>query len=937
MSTCNIKIYRTQLTPSRNALVDKLERYLDNLTPIYSNPSFQYQQLGLDLTIKVNVTQSKITESSIGNYVRIEQDGRVWYYFILGAEWKGKKVVQLALSIDSINTFRNDLHWTDKTTIVRQHGDRFFKQYNNEFIRRIDPEGEGIVAEKYRSSLTNVIDENIANTLRWYLIYRTRDSLAPEDLSDPIACYLCADQQLPIRPESATTVELGAEELVAGNYYYFNHIDNPNGRVTISGNTYQLGQTYQVCTSFNQGGYTYADRILRGVVLYKQSGKIHWAFQWDNVVTMFSNGGDPFSSQISVLTAPGKLNTSGKIDPIRALRDDLPFNYYDPVDSITVVLGELWRYGPTLFWVAEQSLVYIDSIYYTVAGQEALYLNSIDSIDRTDSRLMKILELPYSPCEVIFLNNVYTFPEEWKFEGGMMRLTQFNKGFSNYVGRISLSQLDPGAIIPDHSHDIEAPQDQRDNRRESKLFHSDYYTYKAVYDSFAKEIQLEKIKPFLEHGVYGDNEVYIPVYFKPTNTINSKMAFKFDTQHLTSCADFARYEQNEDYGDYLLISRNNELPIYSNDYVNYIRTGYNYDLKAQELAKKQAIANMAAQAAQAAIGFAAGRYTSTAKAIAGVQPEIDRINKTTTDWQDKYGVPSSSIMGKLVNETAREYTNTIKNNAIRQANANNPYLFTQAVSQASGLIPALVNLHYSQTQATSEREAKMATLAAQSTSVAGSDDIDLLNWYNGNKLQLSSYDTKAYQKEAIANLFHYCGYNHPHMEYPDITSRLWFNFIQCEPFFREEAYTPFQQYLEDIKARYATGVTVYHCNDGQWDWDQEYENWEVLVYPEQSYISNDSVQGFKCTELTGGRYRITFDYLGRQYLNGAASGDENFVVVEMINMFDEVLFTRQIAATTGQHITITTGDFYEAPTKLRYKITYQDKETEWQTIVLAGG
>ena len=928
MSTCNIKIYRTQLTPSRNALVDDLERYLGGLIPIYSNPSFQYQQLGLDLTIKVNVTQSKISESSIGNYVRIEQDGRIWYYFILGAQWKGKKVVQLTLSIDSINTFRNDLHWTDKTTIVRQHGDRFFKQYNNEFIRRIDPEGEGIAAEKYRSSLTNIIDENTANTLRWYLIYRTRDSLAPEDLSDPIACYLCADQQLPIRPASATTVELGAEELVAGNYYYFNYIDNPNGRITISGGTYQLGQTYQVCTSFNQGGYTYENRILRGIVLYKQSGKIHWAFQWDNVVTMFSNGGDPFSSQIDVLTAPGKFNTGGKIDPIRALSDNLPFNYYDPVDSITVVTGELWRFGPTLFWVAEQSLVYIDSIYYTVAGQEALYVNSIDSIDRTDSRLMKILELPYSPCEVIFLNNIYTFPEEWKFEGGMMRLTQFNKGFSNYIGKIGLSQLDPGAIIPDHRYDPEAPQDQRDDRRESKLFHSDYYTYKAIYDSFAKEIQLEKIKPFLERGVYEDNEVYIPVYFKPTNTINSKMAFKFDTQHLTSYADFAKYEQNEDYGDYLLISRNNELPIYSNDYVNYIRTGYNYDLKAQELAKQQALTNIVIESASTIASMVSGGAGFAMKAL----------NTARSMFQQEWGHSAKELMqvdpGMYKNEQEAIGPEIM---SLAKSQTTSPYLTAQAISSAAGLAKSIANLYFSQAQATNEREAKMATLAAQSTSVAGSDDIDLLNWYNGNKLQLSTYDTKAYQKEAIADLFHYCGYTHPHMEYPDITSRIWFNYIQCEPFFREEAYTPFQQYLEDIKTRYANGVTVYHCNNGQWDWDQEYENWEVMIYPEQSYISNDAIQGFKCTELTGGRYRITFDYLGKQYLNGGASGDDNFIEIEMFNMFDEVIFTRQATASTGQHITITTGDFYEAPTKVRYRITYLDKETEWQTVTLAGG
>lgn len=929
MSTCNIKIYRTQLTPSRNALVDNLEGYLGNSASlVYSNAFFQYQQLGLDLTIKVNVPQSKITESGIGNYVRIEQDNRIWYYFILGATWKGTKTVQLTLSIDSINTFRNDLHWTDKTTIVRQHGDRFYLQYNNEFIRRIDEEGEGIAAEKYRTSITNVVDENTASSsLRWYLIYRTRDSLSPEDLSDPIACYLCADEQLLIKPASGSSVTLGAEELVAGNFYYFNYLDNPGGRVTISGYTYELGKTYQVCTNISQGGYTYENRSLRGIALYKQSGKIHWAFQWDNSVAMFA-GADPFASQRLVMTAPGRISTSNKIDPLKAISGNLPFNAANTVDSVTVETGNLWRYGPTLFWVAEQSLVYVDSLYYTTAGQPQLVLNSIDSIDRTDSRLMKILELPYAPCEVIILNGVYTFPDEWTFEGGMMRLTQFNKGFSNYIGKIGLGQLKIGALIPDHRNERWAPKDEIDIQRESKLFHSDFYTYKAVYDSFAKEIQLEKIKPFLERGVYEDSETYIPVYFKPTNTINSKMAFKFDTQHLSGYADFARYEHNEDYGDYLLISRNNEMPIYSNDYVNYIRTGYNYDLKAQELAKQQALTNIVIESASTIASMVSGGAGFAMKAL----------NTARNMFQQEWGHSAKELMQvdpSMYRNEKEAIGSEIMNAA--KAQTTSPYLTAQAISSAAGLAKSIANLYFSQAQATNEREAKMATLAAQSTSVAGSDDIDLLNYYNGNKLQLITYNTKNYQKEAIADLFHYCGYNHPHMEYPDTTSRLWFNYIQCEPTFREEAYSPFHNYIEDIKTRYAAGVTVYHCNNNSWDWDQEYENWEVAVYPELSYISNDSIRGMKAIELSNGHYQISFDYLGKQYLNGSSSGDDNFIVIELLNMYDEVIFERQVTAYPTEHKSTTTGDFYEAPTQLRYKITYLDKETEWQTISLAGG
>lgn len=72
-----IKIYQTVLTPARNALVDDLETYLGTLTPTYSNDSFQYLKLNLDLNIKINDAQSVISGHNLGNYVKIEQDNKV--------------------------------------------------------------------------------------------------------------------------------------------------------------------------------------------------------------------------------------------------------------------------------------------------------------------------------------------------------------------------------------------------------------------------------------------------------------------------------------------------------------------------------------------------------------------------------------------------------------------------------------------------------------------------------------------------------------------------------------------------------------------------------------------------------------------------------------------------------------------------------------------
>ena len=97
-----LKIYKTQLTPARNALLDNIEAYLqaienppayytgkDELT--YVDNDFQFIKPDLDITIKINLPRNNNNLfDSIGNYARVEQkqeDGfsAVWYYFIIGS------------------------------------------------------------------------------------------------------------------------------------------------------------------------------------------------------------------------------------------------------------------------------------------------------------------------------------------------------------------------------------------------------------------------------------------------------------------------------------------------------------------------------------------------------------------------------------------------------------------------------------------------------------------------------------------------------------------------------------------------------------------------------------------------------------------------------------------------------------------------------------
>ena len=82
MST--LTLYRTQLTPAKNALVDELSTYLQDCI-IYGPVDIQYQKPALDLAIKLTMPQAQLTHQEIGNYASLVQDGQTFYYFILGA------------------------------------------------------------------------------------------------------------------------------------------------------------------------------------------------------------------------------------------------------------------------------------------------------------------------------------------------------------------------------------------------------------------------------------------------------------------------------------------------------------------------------------------------------------------------------------------------------------------------------------------------------------------------------------------------------------------------------------------------------------------------------------------------------------------------------------------------------------------------------------
>lgn len=865
MATSKVKIYQTVLTPARNALVDDLEAYLNSLTPTFTDLTFQYIKLGLDINIKVPMPQGVISGHSLGNYVRIEQDNKVWYYFIMNTDWKSTNAVELKLSVDSINTFRNDLTFTDKTLVGREHGNRILRQPGGAyFIRTIDRVSEQIPANKQVTWEGSSINQARLN-YDWYLIYKTRDNLSPENPNNPIYCYCIASKPLTISKGSSTTKTIFPNDLLPDHYYYFTDIDNPNGRIN-----------FTEVSSFGPTSITFDnDQGTKMAVLWKENNKIRFV---------------PYVGQLSFAHSEESMVT---IPAQKAISNA----YYTAPAGHTEVQIPPGTYTDQLGYTASSAVVNIGNFFrdstanlmpYGVSGvvQKApnrVNLNAgsierktitLNEVDKTDSRIVKIIKLPYAPCNITYSNGVYTFPSEWTYHAGYMKLNDASLSTEEFLnerfGKVNVPELyirEPNVC---------SVTDPKDIKYESKLYHSDFYDFKLVYDSFVRDIKLENYNTdmFDTSYVWKPNFTTIDIDFKPTNTINSKFAFRIET-YLSDPSgnyDFASYNTTSDYEKYLLVSRNNEETIFSNDYLNYIRTGYNYDKKSKQEQSTKSWLLGGLQLAAGVASFAASAYTGGVSAAAGI-------------------------------------------------------------ALVSGAISTFASNAY--TQASNERsmQSKLTSLAAQSSNVAGSDDVDLLSFYNENRLQVIKYRTEELQEQALYNLFFYCGYKKDQMKIPNTNSRYWFNFVQCKPVFTEEGVTPYNDYIADVKSRYEAGVTIYHHHPNigtQWDWQQQYENWENSV-AETFNFSIDMLTDLAIDDNIG----FTVKYIGPETLNGTNTYIE-------FDYYSEETGVHETANTKGKMVhyntTVTAGQpgqYYHTPfhTKARIVDTNNpSRNSDWLIV-----
>lgn len=202
------------------------------------------------------------------------------------------------------------------------------------------------------------------------------------------------------------------------------------------------------------------------------------------------------------------------------------------------------------------------------------YLDNIDTIDRSNPSIVKIIQLPYLPSEISWSDNDILLSDTgWEMKDSKIHLINYNSEFERNIttNKTILEMIHP--IVGNTSDIIKTKpwnfKDTNGKYIEPKMYNSTLFNYKLNYDTFNSQIDLEKLKRTdLTHCRYD-------IDFKPTNCVSSELAFKWKLK------DSATYTSDIDYPEVLISSRNNELGLVNSEYLNYLRVGFQADNDAK--------------------------------------------------------------------------------------------------------------------------------------------------------------------------------------------------------------------------------------------------------------------------------------------------------------------------------------------------------------------
>ena len=605
----NIKLYKTDLRPELNEVFDDITLFLNDLQPKHQWANVKYTKPELDIMIKLPLDG---TYNHLGQFdycdLFDEQANKHYYYYILNTNWKAKQTLQLQLSMDTLNTFWQDIKATlgPNTHVTRRYFDRW-KKVGTMAYPLIDKHPEEISAPP----MVQIAKPRAIGTSDfWTLVYMT--DYAPDDsdlaqqvklAGNPVSCYAV--------PNTAKLIKPG------------------QGALRVSPGDLADGTVF--------------------VVDYKHSGssnpvRLHWEGLYLNTMKTWnhtlSHDDDYVIVVVNNRAGAHMLNMYGYGTSGRFTQN---FPYIDIYNANAIYIQPSGTNKDTPY----SDLKWDNPIDF---GNELMPFSFWFESNKTNSRLIKIIELPYAPFEVVYEDgNKMVIPNGWTVSvDGLLKLIDDNIDLKSSVA--SFNNLAPEPfVIADVVNEAGIQKKANPEEYETKLWNSSYYSLKYVYDTQVKPIKLEEF----EHLAVPNYSLNINFY--PSTGMDNSMGFEFKSTE----------QLDTDFGDWLISNRTTEVPYYTNEYLNYLRYGKavdernrNYSIASTAIGGLGAAASTGASLAFALGSTFKGGSSGSAFGVAGaivggtiglvsagiaVASSMQKANDQINSKIDQYTHQSSSI------------------------------------------------------------------------------------------------------------------------------------------------------------------------------------------------------------------------------------------------------------------------------------------------------
>ena len=746
-----------------NYIIEDIFNYLKLNNQGYKTiDNYQYiRDPARDQVFKVNIPQDDY-DNAVIDYAMLEQDGKLYYYFITAADWKSQNCLGFTAVLDPLNTYQNQYDLTDRSIIERQHVDRFkltgprpTGDSINEIVTNIiSPTKEELQPELLMTRHEVLSgDFPVDNKYQWYLIYQTNTQSGNPQI------LMCADKDINV-----------------GN---------------------QSGPSEYIVTSADLVGATPARMVF---------GKFKAIINTDESETINMNGSlsisiDPDSPNNMEFTYIPFTGLDGYTTERRTGRIKIQ------LDGTTEL--KIYNVAQPMF---NEDIVKATASF-TLIGKAVI--TSINSIDRTLSNLYKVIECPYCPLDLNITNDTLNqIPAGWQYDQAQNKLSCDNLSYefperkvwteenviNMIAGQAIIANRNKLTLYSRHDH----KNGEEGNIDDPKSYISSLKAYNFVYDTVSwsvipEDLVIPNKKPRPD---------LIFVSYKQSNNISSDCGFKFDIPEFT-------IKHRQYFDQYMFSARSNELPLYSSDYINYMRNGYNYDLKANALQTAASIVGV--------VGSAAGSGLSALGQTLAFQnrPDIAELRAMknvgyadiTSDKPDAVNYPYRDKLRGL------------------QA----PML-TGIAGLGVNVVTSAISATLSHYQRENALEQKINEYKNRAFSVSTTGNHDLFKWYSGNKVLLFEFEPREEVRDMINDYFSLYGYSRGYYEKPDLDSRLFFNYcrgtVDIDNYKKNRS---LEEHKADIIKKFQDGVYKIHKVNTPlgiyWDVKLERQNYERSIIP----------------------------------------------------------------------------------------------------------